>query len=133
MICKGGALTTYQDITGMRAHVWEQRYDILSVSSAPSHAFATIRDHNGITAIMEQGTYRENIVRKDDRSWKMITLDAVMPFGMVGVLAQIATWLADEDIPLYAVSAFETDHILVKEKHLAKAVRTLKSHGMAID
>jgi hypothetical protein len=123
---------TYERLQGMRAYVWEQRYDVLSVSEAPPHAFAVVRDINGVTAVMEQGTYRNDIVRKADLSWRIITLDAVLPFGMVGVLAQIATWLADVGIPLYVVSSFETDHFLVKEQDLQGAVRTLKSHGIAV-
>ncbi len=122
----------YQPLHGTRAYVWEQRFDILSVSAAPMHAFAAIRDRDGVTAVMEQGTYQDGIVKEADRSWKIITVDAVLPSGMVGALAQIATWLADAGIPIYAVSSFNFDHILVKEQHLAGAVRTLRAHGMAV-
>ncbi len=122
----------YQSLRGMRAYVWEQRFDVLSVSAAPVHAFAAIRDRDGVTAVMEQGTYQDGIVKKADRSWRIITIDAVLPFGMVGVLAQIATWLADGGIPLYVVSSFDTDHILVKEQNLAEAVRTLRAHELTV-
>ena len=122
----------YQSLRGMRAYVWEQRFDVLSVSAAPVHAFAAIRDRDGVTAVMEQGTYQDGIVKKADRSWRIITIDAVLPFGMVGVLAQIATWLADAGIPLYVVSSFDTDHILVKEQNLAEAVRTLRAHELTV-
>ena len=40
--------------------------------------------------------------------------------------------LADEKIAIFAVSAYSTDHILVKEKDLARAEEKLKGLGCVV-
>lgn len=54
----------------------------------------------------------------------------VLPFGLVGFLAKISKTLADENISIFVISAFSTDHILVKEKNLKKAISKLKNLGL---
>lgn len=51
----------------------------------------------------------------------------VLPFGLIGFLAKVSKILADEKIPIFVISAYSTDHILVKEKDLARAEEKLKS------
>ena len=57
----------------------------------------------------------------------------ILPFGLVGFLAEISKALADEGINIITISAFSTDHILVKENDLQKAKRKLESLGCIID
>jgi len=40
--------------------------------------------------------------------------------------------LANENIPIFAISAYSTDHILVKEEYLDKAKEVLKKDGMIL-
>ena len=44
---------------------------------------------------------------------------------MTGILAPIANVLADAKIGIFAISTFDTDYILVKNKYLEKAVKVL--------
>jgi hypothetical protein len=48
---------------------------------------------------------------------------------MTGVLASILNPLAKADIGILAVSTFDTDYVLVKEKNLEVAVDVLKQNG----
>ncbi|MCK4310334.1 MAG: ACT domain-containing protein, partial [Methanomicrobia archaeon] len=56
-----------------------------------------------------------------------------LPFELVGFLAKISKVLADEKISIFAISAYSTDHILVKEKDLAKAIKKLENLGFIIE
>ena len=56
----------------------------------------------------------------------------VLPFGLVGFMAKVSQAFADEKISIFAISAYSTDHVLVKEKDLNKAIKKLKNLGCEI-
>ena len=64
--------------------------------------------------------------------WKAFRIEGVLDFSLVGVLARIATLLAQERISIFAVSTYDTDYILVKKERLAAALATLERHGYAL-
>ncbi len=68
-----------------------------------------------------------------EKGWKILTFDMVLPFWLVGFLAKVSKVLADEKIPIFAISAYSTDHILVKEKDLARAGEKLKELGCIVE
>jgi len=83
--------------------------------------------------IIEQSKYDGKNVIYIEKNWKILTFDMVLPFGLVGFLAKVSKVLADEKIPIFAISAYSTDHILVKEKYLIRAVEKLKELGCTIE
>ena len=83
--------------------------------------------------IIDQSKYDEKNVIEIEKNWKILTFDMVLPFGLVGFLAKVSKVLADEKIPIFAISAYSTDHILVKEKDLARAEEKLKELGCTIE
>jgi hypothetical protein len=56
-----------------------------------------------------------------------------MPFDLIGFLAYITKLLADHNISLFAISAFSTDHILMKEMFLEKAVQVLRDANVKVE
>lgn len=61
--------------------------------------------------------------------WKVLKVDALLDHSLVGILAGIASTLADAAVPLFALSSWETDFILVRKTHLARAQRALEEAG----
>jgi uncharacterized protein len=61
--------------------------------------------------------------------WTCFKLEGPFPFSLTGVLASFLDPLAERGIPIFAVSTFDTDYILVKEHHAATAVETLTTAG----
>ena len=53
-------------------------------------------------------------------------------FSLVGIISNIASALAIEHIPIFAVSTFNTDYIFVKDEYSPKAVQTLRGIGCQI-
>jgi hypothetical protein len=62
---------------------------------------------------------------KTEAGWRMFQVDAQMDFGLVGILARIVSPLKDHGIPVFVVSTFDTDYVMVKEDTLAKASEVL--------
>lgn len=55
----------------------------------------------------------------------MFQVDAQMDFGLVGILARIVSPLKDQKIPVFVVSTFDTDYVMVKEDKLTEAIKVL--------
>jgi hypothetical protein len=61
--------------------------------------------------------------------WTCFKLEGPFPFALTGVLAAFIDPLAQRGVPVFAISTFETDYVLVKEEHAAVAVETLLTSG----
>ena len=67
------------------------------------------------------------IAREDD--WSAIKIRGVLDFSLCGILAGIASILADARISIFAVSTYNTDYILLKNKNLRAAEKVLHDNG----
>lgn len=63
---------------------------------------------------------------KVSRGWRMLTLDAQVPWDVYGVVAALTRALAERGIPCAALSSFDTDHLLVPEQRLGGALQALE-------
>ncbi|MGB7944510.1 MAG: ACT domain-containing protein [Terriglobales bacterium] len=64
-----------------------------------------------------------------ERGWAALKLEGPFPFSMTGVLASFLQPLAEARIPIFAISAFDTDYLLIKRENLEQAVATLDAAG----
>ncbi len=64
-----------------------------------------------------------------EKNWNAIKVRGPLDFSLTGILASLAVPLAVENIPLFVLSTFETDYILVKEQYVERAKNALESHG----
>jgi hypothetical protein len=64
-----------------------------------------------------------------ERHWKALKIMGPLDFSLIGILAPLATVLAQANISIFAVSTFDTDYILMKEEHVVHAVEVLQQHG----
>jgi hypothetical protein len=67
-----------------------------------------------------------------DDGWKGFRIQGTLDFSLIGILSKLSGILADHKIGIFAVSTYNTDYILVKEKNFAKALDVLESEGYSI-
>ena len=72
-----------------------------------------------------------NTVKRDD-GWKGFRIRGVLDFSLVGILSGISRILAENKIGIFAVSTFQTDYILVREKNFDKAASVLAAAGYTV-
>lgn len=77
------------------------------------------------------GMVPTNVLERDD-GWKAFRIQGVLDFSLIGILAKIATILAENEIGLFAISTYNTDYILTKEKDYLRALEVLKEAGYKI-
>ncbi|MDO4554421.1 MAG: ACT domain-containing protein [Lachnospiraceae bacterium] len=70
----------------------------------------------------------EDTIERED-GWRGFRIQGVLDFSLIGILAPIASILADNKIGIFAVSTFNTDYILVKEENFERAMAVLKKSG----
>jgi len=68
------------------------------------------------------------VLARED-GWKAIKIQGVLDFSLVGILAGIASILAELHISIFAVSTYNTDYILMKAESLMTAEIALKNNG----
>ncbi len=64
-----------------------------------------------------------------ERSWRAIRIKGPLDFALTGVLESVAEPLAEAGIPVFVVSTFATDYVLVKQHQLAPAIAALQTAG----
>ncbi len=62
---------------------------------------------------------------KAERGWRAFRVEATVDFTLFGVLARIAVPLAQAHVPIFAISTYKTDYVLVKADDLDKAAEVL--------
>ena len=67
-----------------------------------------------------------------EKGWKALKVLGPLDFDIVGVVAALSKPLADAGIPIFIISTFDTDYLLVKQERLDRAVALLQKQGHSI-
>jgi hypothetical protein len=68
-----------------------------------------------------------------ERGWCALEVAGPLDFSLTGVVSSLVVPLAEEEIPLFLISTFETDYLLVREPDLHRSVDALTSAGHSVD
>ncbi len=114
------------------AKIRKSLFAIAKAKKPMKGAFATINDGKEITSIILQSKMSKKDAIEFEKDYKLITFEMILPFSMVGFIARIAKELAKEKIPIFVISSYSTDHILVNKKYIGKASKALRKLGFTI-
>jgi hypothetical protein len=67
-----------------------------------------------------------------ERGWRVLEVAGPLAFTLTGVLASLVAPLAAAEITLFALSTFETDYLLLRERDLARACDVLRYAGHTV-
>jgi hypothetical protein len=68
-----------------------------------------------------------------EAGWRCLRVAGTLDFSLMGVLAGLTGALAQAGVPVFALSTFDTDYLLVKEGDLPRALEVLRQSGYAVD
>lgn len=116
-------------LVSIRKEAWSKLIEDQSLSPRGTAPFMIFSDKYEVTLLLDEvdfGTIRHSIRdAKIESGFRLLTFDAIMDFTVVGFLAEVTRILANEGIPIVALSAFTRDHLLVKQADLATALKAL--------
>ena len=104
--------------------------DIAPEHLAAEFTFAARTDEEASLVCPTELAPADALERED--GWRALRIKGVLDFSLVGILAPIATALADAGVGIFAVSTFNTDYVLVKSGCLDRACATLAEAGYEI-
>ena len=64
-----------------------------------------------------------------DRGWTVLETMGPLDFSLTGVISSLVEPLAAIEIPIFVISTFETDYVLVRSSDLARAADALEGAG----
>jgi len=60
-----------------------------------------------------------------EEDWRALVIPGPIPFESTGVLSALAVPLAEAGIPIFAISTYDTDYVLVRESNVQRALHVL--------
>ena len=67
-----------------------------------------------------------------ESGWRALAVEGPLDFGLTGILASLAQPLAAAGIPIFALSTYDTDYVLVRAPALEAAVAALRDAGHTV-
>jgi uncharacterized protein len=110
----------------MKITASKEKYAIIKAGKSVNGAFANVIDKNEITVVIAEKYVNKKYVIKSKKNYRLITFNEILPFKLVGFIAKVSKVLADAKIPIFVVSSYSTDHLLVSDKHFNKTLSILK-------
>ena len=81
--------------------------------------------------VCHTGDVPDNTIQQSD-GWRAFRIQGVLDFSLIGILTEISGALARHEVGLFAISTFNTDYILVKDKDYKRAIKALTSEAYRI-
>jgi hypothetical protein len=121
----------------VRLRLWPEGYSVASLAAVPDLVLdpagspaALIVGDNEVTLLAptQLVTALRSPATAQVDGWRAITIDAEFPLDTVGVMAAVAAAFADVGVPFLTFASRRTDHFLVPERLLGRALTAL-SHA----
>jgi hypothetical protein len=61
--------------------------------------------------------------------WTCLKLEGPFPFSQTGVLLSFIEPLSDNGVPIFAISTYDTDYVLIQEEFVERAMGALQKAG----
>ena len=69
---------------------------------------------------------------KEEGYWKMLKINGILEFSMVGIISKIITLLATQGISIFVISTYNTDYIMVKKDKIEITINILEQNGYIV-
>ncbi len=102
------------------------------VLHARASFFSVMRTPEETSVVCPQGDVPASVSRVD-KGWRALKVDGPLPLTMTGLTAKLTTPLASAGIPVFALSTYDTDYLLVKLEHLERAVSLLRTRFTVVE
>lgn len=116
-------------IVSVTHEAWRKMLADPELSPAMTEPFGLLFDQFEVTMLLGDDDFRRMKPAlgdaKIERNFRLITFDIKLDFNIVGFLAEITRILAEAEIPVFVLSAYARDHILVKQGNLGPALKAL--------
>ena len=118
-----GNYLIFQADPGSPLPEWIEKYHFFSYTVTDEEVSVICKQPGSIPA----GRYRLAGYRR------IIRVTGPLDLSLTGIMADLSGILAQNSIPLFTISTFNTDYILIEEKYLEKAISALAENGYRVN
>ncbi len=109
-----------------------KRFVIAKTKRPIEGAVVTIQDGRELTVVAPEEAVIPSVALETHSGWRWLTFDMDIPLDTVGFFAPITKALADAGVGVDIYSAFSTDHLLIRDADLGKAILALEGLGFKV-
>lgn len=102
-----------------------EKTDLIPDWAKNSEFYSITKTSDELSIVCSQNNIPKEV--KCESDWRILKIIGPLDFSLVGILASITTILAKQKISIFAISTYDTDYILVKEKDIDNALLTLSN------
>lgn len=122
----------------LRVHVLPGRYAACRLEAhvpipdwARGPSFVSItRTPDELSIVCEEANVPRG--QRAERGYAMLMIEGPLAPEMVGVLVSLITPLAEAGVPIFAISTFDTDYVLVRASQLDRALDAIRGAGHTV-
>jgi len=92
--------------------------------------FSVTRTSDELSVITPEGQSPVGATVED--GWRALKIAGPLDFSELGILAALATTLAETQVSIFAVSTYDTDYVLCKKESLSNAIDALRDAGHTV-
>jgi hypothetical protein len=92
--------------------------------------YSITKTSDELSVVCPQDNIPKNIICEKD--WRILRIIGPLDFSLIGILSSISTILAKKGISIFAVSTYDTDYILVRDKDTGSAIEALSAEKYEI-
>jgi uncharacterized protein len=96
-------------------------------ASAAGALHAVVRTAGELSVVCDDAAVPAGV--RAERGFRALAVAGPLDFALTGVLAALAVPLAEAGVPIFAVSTYDTDHLLVRAERLGEAIAALEAAG----
>ena len=111
--------------------VWRLAPDAPLPSIKSGNFLSVTHTDDELSIVTESMNVPTGATSEDD--WRCLKVEGHLAFEMTGVLAGLSAPLAHAAIPIFVVSTYDTDYLLVKGGDLERTRMTLLDEGFVVD
>jgi uncharacterized protein len=91
---------------------------------------AVVRTRSELSIVCDAARVSDAV--RAEPGWRALEVGGPLDLGTCGVLAALLAPLADAGVPIFAVSTYDTDYVLVRSERLPEAVAALRAADHAV-
>ena len=124
---------------GLTLHVGAQRLAVcrLDAGAAVPSWFGTagtpcalVRTEHELSLVVPQDAVPDDV--RAERDWAVLAVEGPLDLALAGILATLLGVLARADVPIFALSTYDTDLVLVPAARRQEAVEALRRAGHTV-
>jgi len=94
------------------------------VLHASAEFWSITRTPQELSVVCSEDDLPPSVAEQVERDWRAFAVVGPLPFGLTGVVSGLTAPLAAAGVPVFVLSTYDTDYVLVK------AVDFVKAHGV---